>query len=65
MILDCVDWHEIDESSNATIGAVGKLYDLLYQVYCAKLTLAGSELAQEKQLRAFIKSSREERLKGT
>ena len=46
MILDCVDWHEIDESkeTDKLVKNVGTMYDLLYQVYCAKLTAEGADL---------------------
>lgn len=57
MILDCVDWGQISESKegkSAAMQNVGNMYDLLYQVYCAKLTQEGSELAQENALRDFI-----------
>jgi len=61
MILDCVDWQEINTTK--AVQDVGNSYDLLYQVYCAKLTSEGADLGQEKQLRSFIKDSKIERQK--
>ena len=39
------------------------MYDMLYQVYCAKLTAEGSDIEQEKALRDFIKTSKAKRQK--
>jgi hypothetical protein len=47
LILDCVDWSHDDIEAIS----VGNLYDLLYQVYCAKLTPDGQPESQERQLR--------------
>ena len=41
---------------------MGNTYDLLYQVYCAKLTEEGSDLSSEISLRRFIKEGKEKRL---
>ena len=38
------------------------MYDLLYQVYCAKLTNEGSDINQETSLRKFIEIGKEKRL---
>jgi hypothetical protein len=35
LILDCIDWNHDWQNS----GDVSNSYDLLYQLYCAKLTL--------------------------
>lgn len=40
MILDCVDW----DSKQLNYVEVGKMYDVLYQIYCAKLTEEGQEI---------------------
>lgn len=62
MILDCVDWRQLDANAGTSaVQNVGNLYDLLYQVYCAKLTPEGSEISQEKQLRSFITDQRKQR----
>ena len=62
MILDCVDWRQIDTlKDKEAIQNVGNTYDLLYQVYCAKLTEEGSDLSSETQLRRFIKEGKEKR----
>lgn len=37
MILDCVDW----ESDSLDFTDIGKMYDMLYQLYCEKLTEDG------------------------
>ena len=39
------------------------MYDMLYQVYCAKLTAEGSDIQQERALRDFIKESKLKRVK--
>ena len=62
MILDCVDWRQIDpKNDKETIQNVGNTYDLLYQVYCAKLTEEGSDYSSERDLRNFIKNGKEKR----
>ena len=37
------------------------MYDLLYQVYCAKLTKGGSDFVQETQLREWIREGKVQR----
>lgn len=54
MILDCVDW----DDENTEAAAVGNLYDLLYQMYCAKLTPEGLPYAHETQLRNYLNKAR-------
>ena len=66
MILDCVDWRQIDpKNDKETIQNVGNTYDLLYQVYCAKLTEEGSDYSAERDLRNFIKNGKEKRQSET
>lgn len=66
MILDCVDWRKIDSKNDKeTVQNVGNTYDLLYQVYCAKLTEQGSDYSSEQALRRFIKESKEKRMSET
>ena len=61
MILDCVDWGKLEIVEGDRFGEYGKfyenslsqkhvsdvahLYDILYQIYCAKLTVDGQEYA--------------------
>ena len=45
LILDCVDWQQIEEKDTKSLQDVGNLYDLLYQIYCTKLTPSGSDLS--------------------
>ena len=44
---------------------MGNTYDLLYQVYCAKLTEEGSDYSSEKALRKFIREGKENRQSET
>jgi hypothetical protein len=44
MILDCVDWDRDD----LDFVELGHMYDMLYQIYCAKLTDEGQDYDQEK-----------------
>lgn len=47
LILDCIDWNHDGQNS----AEVANAYDLLYQLYCAKLTAEGLPLSHEQQLR--------------
>ena len=52
LILDCIDWTTADGAK------VSELYDLLFSVYCAKLTQEGQPLESEQALRTFIDTYR-------
>ena len=42
MILDCVDWGRLDEEgSKDAMRDVAHMYDMLYSIYCAKLSTSG------------------------
>ena len=44
---------------------MGNLYDLVYQIYCAKLSVEGQDFDMEKSLRAFLDRERIDRLKDS
>lgn len=55
MILDCVDWNRLEEGGNEdTMRDVAHMYDMLYSVYCAKLSADGQEYAVEAALRESV-----------
>lgn len=54
LILDCIDW------SHAFKMDPTELYDVLYSLYCAKLTEDGHPKNYEDQLRAFIDEGKAE-----
>lgn len=53
LILDCIDWEKEDESKD-TLHDIGNLYDLLYQMYCAKFTPDGIKKRDVDSMRAFV-----------
>jgi hypothetical protein len=57
MILDCVDW-----DSQLDFTEVGKMYDMMYQIYCAKLTEEGQDYKREQNIRDWIREGHRKRL---
>ena len=55
MILDCVDWQRLEDSGSAdSMRDVAHMYDMLYSIYCAKLSVDGQEYAVEAALRNSV-----------
>ena len=55
MILDCVDWQRLEDSgSSDSMRDVAHMYDMLYSIYCAKLSVDGQEYAVEAALRNSV-----------
>jgi hypothetical protein len=54
LILDCIDWSHTSKMD------LIELYDVLYSLYCAKLTEDGHPKNYEDQLRAFIDEGKAE-----
>lgn len=60
MFLDCIDW----DSDNINYAELMKMYDMLYQLYCAKLTEEGQDLRREQNIRNWIKETHRARISG-
>jgi hypothetical protein len=53
MILDCVAW----DSKGLDFLEVGKMYDMLYSIYCAKLNPEGQDFNRERDLRDWVRET--------
>lgn len=60
MILDCVDW----DADNLDSSEIAKMYDMLYQIYCGKLSEEGLEYSREKHLRDWVREGHRIRVEG-
>lgn len=56
LILDCIDWREFYRFKMDPTD----MYDMLYSVYCAKLTKEGYPKTYEDQLRQYIDEGKDE-----
>lgn len=57
MILDCVAW----DRKGLDFAEIGKMYDMLYSLYCAKLSDEGQEFNRERDIRSWIRETHRSR----